>query len=247
MSPQPSLALESDKPPLGEFGRLTGVFFEPSATFDDIAARPRFLVPVALMMVLAVTFIYLFTQRVGWEHTIRTAIEASPQAQNLPEEKRGEIIAQQSRFAPIFGYAAAALGTPIYLLISAGVLLAAFNLVAGAQLTFKKMFAVTAYACLPLALSSILTIVVLYLKTPEDFNLMNPTAFNIGAFLDPTPRWLQSLGASIDLFSIWIMALLGIGAARASGKMTFGKALTLVVVCWAFWVVIKSGWLAITG
>jgi hypothetical protein len=30
---------------MNEFGRLSGVFFEPAKVFADVSARPRFIVP----------------------------------------------------------------------------------------------------------------------------------------------------------------------------------------------------------
>ena len=44
---------------MSEFSRLTGVFFEPGKTFADIAERPRWLVPLLLVIVAGVAFYFL--------------------------------------------------------------------------------------------------------------------------------------------------------------------------------------------
>jgi hypothetical protein len=71
-------------------------------------------------------------------------------------------------------------------------------------------------------------------------------AFNLGAFLSPesTSKAVMSLAKSIDLFSMLSMALLAIGYAAVSRKLTFGKALGAVVVPWILFVLCKMGWSA---
>jgi len=61
--------------PKSEIGRLTGVLFEPSAAFADIAARPRWWVPALLLIVLQIAYITAFSQRVGWQHYMRQKFE----------------------------------------------------------------------------------------------------------------------------------------------------------------------------
>jgi hypothetical protein len=87
-----------------------------------------------------------------------------------------------------------------------------------------------------------LAILVMFLKNSEDFDLRNPTAFNVGAFLDPqtTPKFLHSMGTSLDLFSIWTILLLATGLSVAGRKISWSKALIAVIVPWILWIVLKS-------
>ena len=63
-----------------------------------------------------------------------------------------------------------------------------------------------------------LSMVVLFLKDPDEFNLQNPLMFNVGGYLDANaPAALRSLGSSIDLFSIWIIVLLAWIAITSGG------------------------------
>jgi hypothetical protein len=96
---------------------------------------------------------------------------------------------------------------------------------------------------------SALMLVVMYLKPADEFDLQNPLAFNVGAFLpEGAPKWLQSLGTSIDLFSFWIMALLALAFSVAGTKrIGFGKAFGAVIGTWLAYVVCKVGWAAIFG
>ena len=45
-------------PPMSEVSRITGVYLEPKTAFADIVARPRWYVPLILMVVAAWVFTY---------------------------------------------------------------------------------------------------------------------------------------------------------------------------------------------
>ena len=93
------------------------------------------------------------------------------------------------------------------------------------------MFGITAYAMLPGLISSILAIIVIFIKNPEDFNLQNPLAFNLGAFLEPPPNSGKSAlqpGHLHRLFSFWTILLLAVGISVAARKFPFSKALVAV-------------------
>lgn len=240
VSPQPET---SPEPSLSEFDRLVGVLFDPKATFPDIAARPRhWWVPLLLLVLLAVTFTFAISQRVGWGPLVRQQIEASPRAAQLPAEQKEQIIQQQTRLAPIFAYIFGPLAWPFITLVLSGVFLFVLNVLLGTQLTFKPVFTVTAYSMLPNFVGGVVAMVVLFLKRPADFNIQNPVASNIGAFLDPntTPAWLVSLASSIDIFTIWALLLLATGYSAAR-KLAWGKVFTWVVAVWVVYVVAKSG------
>lgn len=232
--------------PMSEPARIGGVFFEPGKAFADIVARPRnWWVPIVLVVIAACIFMFLFSQRVGWEHVVRQSVESNSQAQNLPPAQREQQIAMGTKVAGIIGYVGAAVGTPVVALIIAGILMFGLNAMAGAQATFKQSLAIVSYSFLTGLVSMALSIVVLYLKNPEDFDIQNPLAFNLGAFLGAdTAKWLKALAQSIDLFTFWTIALMAIGYAATAKKLKFGKAFTSILVLWGVWVVLKVGWAA---
>ena len=105
----PELLPDSEPQPkgLGEGSRLTGVFFEPAKTFEDVAARPNFWVPLILVIVVALGYMVLYGQHVGWERTIRKQIDSSSQgAQLSPEQKEQRIAAggDVSRLASVASF-----------------------------------------------------------------------------------------------------------------------------------------------
>ncbi|MDW8130456.1 MAG: YIP1 family protein [Bryobacterales bacterium] len=226
---------------MSEPARLAAVFFDPKRAFSDIATRPSWWAPLLLNILAALAFVTAYSQRIGWERYLERALESNPRTESLTAEQRQRIVEQQAGLAAAFGYVGAVAGSALSLSAVAGLLLLASNVALGAAASFRQMFAVTCYGFLPNALSSLLGILMMFLKHPEDFDLENPTAFNIGAYLDPaaTPKWLLAAAGSVDLFSIWAMLLLALGVSAAGQKVRYGRALAAILVLWLAWILLK--------
>jgi hypothetical protein len=234
---------------MGEFSRLSNIIWDPKAAFRDIAAHPRWWPPLAIIVLLSLVFSYSFTQRVGWERFMRQQIESSSRTQNMPADQKEQAIAMQARFGPMFAYGFAVVGFPLMAVITAAVFLFVFKTVLGAELSFRQVFAVYCYSLVPLIFSSIMSFAVMFLKDPEQFDLQNPILTNIGAFRDSasTPKWLYSLASSVDVFSLWVLALLATGLSVAARKISWSTSIACVVGTWAVYVLLKVGSAAIFG
>jgi hypothetical protein len=119
-----------------------------------------------------------------------------------------------------------------------------------APVRFKQVFAALCWSSLPGVISGILAIVVMFLKSPDDFNLANPLVFNPAAFMDQATasKFLYSLGTSLDLFFIWTLVLIAFGLKGAAGKaLSMGGALMAVVLPWAVWAVGKASLAGVFG
>jgi hypothetical protein len=242
MSPESVSEVEPQPSGMSEIGRLSGVFFEPTKAFEDIARRPGWLIPMLIVIVCAVSVSVAFTQHVGWERFFRQQIEINPRTAQLSTEQKEQAIATQVRFAPI-GIVAIVIGIPIYYLIASGVLLGIVAGIMSAPVKYKQVFAVMSYAGLTGVVSSILTLAVMFLKNPDQFNLQNALVFNPGAFMDQqsSSKFLYSLATSLDLFSLWTMLLIAVGLKAAAGKkLSFGGALFSVLLPWGVYVLGKS-------
>jgi hypothetical protein len=223
---------------LGEGSRLTGVFFEPAKTFEDVAARPGFWVPLILVIVVSLCFTVLFGQHVGWDRMMRHQLETSSRAAQLTPEQREQQIAVTAKVAPIGSFVFILLLLPLGTLIWAAVLLGIVKGMMSAQVRLKQVFAILCYASLPGVIMGLLMIAVMFMKPPDDFNIQNPLVFNPGAFMDPltTSKFIYSLASSLDLFTLWKLVLIGIGLKAAGGKtLSMGGAMSAAFLPWAIW------------
>ena len=236
MTPENLQAVEPPSRGIGELERIPGVFFEPTKTFEDIARRPSWLIPLILLIVVSMASSFAISQKIGWERIVRQQVESSSRAQQIPPEQRERQIEMGVKMASIFAYAGALVGAPIGSLVIAGVLLGIVAGIMSAAVRFKQVFAVVCWSSLPNAIKTILLIAVVYLKNPDDFNIKNALAFNVGAFLDPekTSKFLHSIATSLDLFTIWVILLIAVGLKAAAGKkLSFAGALIAVALPWA--------------
>lgn len=251
MSPESAPALPPSPPPLethsdqpqisgmSEGARLIGVFFSPGKAFADIARRPRWWIPVILIAIISTIYLTAFTQRVGWESVIRPSIEQLPNAQAMTAQQRERLITTYAGFYKYVGYGSV-VTTLIYVFIVAVILMFLFDTMMSAGIGLKRMMAIVSYGFLPLVIQTALSMVVLFLKDPEDFNLRNPLMFNVGAFLSPeSPAALRALGSSVDVFTFWIIVLLAIGISAAGRKISVGKAFFAIAALWAVFVCLK--------
>src|SRR5690349_25161873 len=101
MTPESVTEMEPQPRRMSEIARLTGVFFEPTKTFEDIAQRPGWVVPLILIIVSALSVTVVFTQRVGWERFFRQQMENSPRMAQMSPEQREQALAMQTKVAPI--------------------------------------------------------------------------------------------------------------------------------------------------
>jgi hypothetical protein len=244
MATTPAIApeLPAASGPINHFARIIGVLFSPKSTFADIVRRPSWILPVVVMSVLGIGVAFVMNQKVDWRDVAAKRIEESPRAANLSAEQKEQQIAMSAKFSPGATYAFGLLIPIISVVVVAAVLLLAYNLIGGANAKFGAAMAIVSHAYLVTLISTMLFILILYLKAPGTVDLDNPVATNIGAFLpDSVPKAIMSLGKSLDVFSVWVILLISIGFAAINPKKLKGKSLSIVLAVWAVYVACKMG------
>src|SRR5215475_130081 len=228
---------------ISPFGRIVGVFFSPKATFEDVIRKPTWILPAILLTVFSFTVCVGINQRINWRQYIGAQIEKNHDSANLSAEQKEQRIEGGLKFAPGFTYVIGVVAPVLSMLIVALVMWGAYNLLGGANTNFKTSLGITAHAFQTGLVSSILYLMILYLKPYGTVDLDNPIAANLGAFLpEDSAKWLMSLGTSIDIFSFWNLILLAIGfGATNPRKLKGGKAFTIAFSVWAVYVLLKVG------
>jgi hypothetical protein len=244
---------EQETAKMSFFQRLTGVFSEPTKTFQDINLKPTWFLIFLVLAVLTCVNGYFTNKKADAGATIRAFMEWIPF--KLPEEAidqyAEQAVAQQqnqslaSQVLNLGGTVIAILAT---LVIKAGFFILLF-LIMGARLKFKKSLAISAWAASPPTIvHSILSIIVLFFKEPGSVDATEGAVIaNLGLLIDSKAHAvLHSILSSIDLFAIWSIILLSLGyAAISDKKLTPKKAATALVVLMVVFIIIKAGYRAI--
>ena len=239
-----SLPQSETAAPINHIARITGIFFSPKATFAEIVAAPTWLVPLVILTLLSLIACVALNQRMDWRSFISQQIEKSPQGADLSAEQKEQRIEAGAKFAPIVSYVFGIPAPAVLILLIAAVDLAAFNLLAGANVKFSTSMAIVSHAFLATIVSTAIFLLVLFLKPRGTMDLDNPVATNLGVLVpEDAPKWLMKLGTSIDIFSFWILILIAIGFAAANPrKLKFSKAFGIVFGIWVVYVVVRVGW-----
>jgi hypothetical protein len=235
---------------IGAFGRIIGAIINPRPTFEDIARKPSWLAPLLALIIVQGAVTFIFSQRVGWRTFMEKQLAQNSAAQQrmnqMTPEQRKQMINTQVKFASVFGYVGVLIGVPVVALIVAAIFMGIFNATSSAGLDFKTSFGVVAHSYMPGLIAALLGILILLLKSPDQIDIQNLVASNVGAVLSSdSPKWLQALGGSIDLFSFWIIGLMAFGffVARPK-KISMSTGLTWIILIWAVYVLCKVGFTA---
>ena len=233
-------------PPLTQTQRVIYTYTGPSKTFTDILRSRSWWLPFVLTAAFMYLFIFAMQAKVGWpkitENTMKQDAKQAEQYANFTPAQRG--VAEKFTMGiwyaiPIFSLAAAA--------IAALVLWGTINFGFGGKSTFGEVYAVWMYAGLPLIFKWLLAVITLFLVDPESFNPKNPVGTNLGYYLSPeAPKWLLSLGTSLDVFMIWSFILAGIGLAIVA-RTKRSSGLIAVFGWWALILLISVGYAAATS
>lgn len=239
-------------PGLTQWERVVDTFSAPSKTFTDIKlGHKSWWLPFVIYVILGFAFYAAVNSKIGMRQVVDNQIRLSPKSEErlgalTPEQRESQMKISTTVTQVIF------IATPVFLLatgaVIALVLWGTINFGFGGRAKFGSIFSVWMYAMLPSVIKTILGIVVLYVgMAPETFNIKNFAPTNLGAFLptDINPA-LYSLATSIDIITIWCLALVGIGTAIVAGvKRSSGYISSFG--WWAVVVLVGAGWAAFMG
>jgi hypothetical protein len=235
---------DADTPAQSFPERLLGVFISPGETFEDVARKPGFWAPLIAIVLGAVAVIEAMIWKIGLERLVRTGMEQSSRTSSMTPEQMDQAVSQSVKIYGVTMHIAGFLGPPIVLLIIAGIGLLIVNVILGAQAKFKTVFSIVCYANLVGLLGSLMGVAMILFGDPEHFNAENAVPSNIGFFLNPheVSKPLYSLASSADIFTIWLLILLGVGLSKATGGKVKPMPIFLVYAgFWLVWVLGKAG------
>ena len=242
-APPPARPATNGEAAMSTSETLANIFFEPGRTFAALRERPRFLVAGLIIIALMMLTVILLFQRIDFVEVIRQQMER--QGSMSPQQ-----IEQALNFyrGPIGRAAMYALPLLVGIVIIAGgaALYMLGAMLMGGKLSYKQALSVWVYSSFPPSvLATLIGVVVLFLKAPED---VDPTQSdgglviaNLGALLsaDSSPVMRALLG-SIDLLAFYGLFLAAVGLQRV-GRLPSGAAWSVVIGLYVLKVVLKMG------
>jgi hypothetical protein len=209
------------------FGRAIGVIFSPRATYADVAARPRALgaLVTVLVIVAAATAAFLSTD-VGKNAYIDSALNTIEGFGTPVNDQMMERIEAQAPYSAYVTVAAQIVLIPLLAAVIAGLSLAVFNAILGADATFKQAFSIVAHSYFLIALQTVFSMPLNYLRE----SLSSATSLAIFFPMLDDASFPGRLMGSIDLFRIWWIVSLAIGFGVLYKRRTGPIAVSLLAV-----------------
>jgi hypothetical protein len=225
---------EPEQPGLSEPARIINTFVAPSKTFLDIRQNASWWVPWLLISVFSIAFSIVVDKKVGYDHIARNAMANNSQfEQQTPEQQSRTLSIVTASYK--YGSYASPILTLLFALIVTLVLWATFNFGMAAEIPFGRAMAIVLYGWLPGLVGAVLTMISVWFGDPEGFRLEYPVGTNPAYYMSPgTSKFLLGALSSLDVISLWMVALIGIGfALNAKKKLSTGTAIGTVAV-WYF-------------
>lgn len=224
------------------FGRLIAVLISPTKTFESICRRPTWVVVLLLLVILSVLTGVLVAQRLDMEEVIRQAV--AQRGVEMSDSQIADQVALADKWGAVGAVVSGLALAPLMYLITALSFWVVFKLM-GSELEFPQSFSVTLHGFMPWAVASLLSIPVILGRSTLGYEEAQGGLLlsNLGAFVtgEETGIALRTLLASVDVFTLWSLALLTIGFAVCCRRSKSSTAVVTVVM-WLIYVAGKVGW-----
>ncbi|MHB8999139.1 MAG: Yip1 family protein [Thermoanaerobaculia bacterium] len=215
------------------FSRRTGALIAPVSTFQEIARKPDWIIPLILIIALSIVAAFIQGSKLDLESSLREQFSESKMTQEQIDDAVEISLKIQKIMMPL-----TVIIVPVFLVITAGILLLSFRVMAG-EVGFLQSLGITLYAWLPQALKAVLMAVLIAMRDKVTaIEAATILKSNLGFLSDPIEQPIAfAVLSSIDVFNFWTVALLGIGFAFAA-KWPRPKAVALVAALYVVIIVL---------
>ena len=222
----------SAPPPPGRtvWDNMRDVVLAPSATFEDVRARPRWLVP--LLVIMAATLVTSFVMLPLYTELQRAGVMARGE---MSDEQREQALQAMETFkyvGLVAGPILVAVFTALFSLLFWG-----WAAISGArEPTYKIAFTALIYTGVIQILQAVAQAIVVTVKGAEQVAREGgPPTFGLALFMErgDMPALLWGFLANINFFSIWgaiVLAIAGVHAMRMGKGAAWGFAIFLWLI-----------------
>lgn len=234
-----------EEPPMSGLQKVLGIFYEPTRVFKNLRYHPYWLAAFLVIGICNVVYSTAFVQRLTPERIVEFTFEKLESSPIKPPPEQMEIAkadALHQATQPIQRVQTAAksfVGIFVFACVIATLCFLGV-LAFGGRINFWQAFAAMLFAYLPIeVITKLLSLVVLYIKAPEDIHPMlgaqTLVQDNLGVLFSPADHpVLFVLGSSIGVLSFYGVWLRAKGLANAGTKVSssaaWGVSITLSVL-----------------
>jgi hypothetical protein len=242
-------------PPMSTFGRLGGIFFEPTSVFQNLRAHPRWLAAILVIGVLNAAYITAFTRRVTPERIINFTVDKLEESPIKPPPEalakmRTEGVEQAKSPAYQAGNVVKTIVSVFFGMAFIGGLYLLGVLAFGGRMHFWQAFSVAIYAALPIVvIQRVVSFIILFIKSPDDIHpLLGQETLvhdNLGLLFAAKDHPVLYVAASaigiLSFYKLWLTAKgLTEGGYKVSSSAGWGVAITLWVLALLFGLAIAA-------
>jgi hypothetical protein len=213
--------------PKNVIARFIGIITAPRATFESVAAHPKWLGMLVLttLIVAAGSSLPLTTEG-GRESMLEQQVRAMEGFGMQVNDQMYEQLRSRSAIAPYTTAGSIIVMGPIMAAVIAGILFAIFNAAMGGNATFKQVYAVVVHAGVIQALGQLFTGPLNYFRE----SLTSTTSLSVLLPMLAEGSFAARLAGMIDLFMLWWVLAMAIGLAVLYRRRTQPIATGLFVV-----------------
>jgi hypothetical protein len=208
--------LHGEEPVMNDLELTVALAKAPSLAFEELRNRPRFWLPLLLVVFTSVGLAYWYNSIVDFEWLKETLFSKNSYIQQLPEAEQAARMSGLTRNEKLWSSVISTfIAIPLFSALQAWYFLLAAKITKLPQ-GFKHWFALSCWCSLPALLASLVSAILLLLAdtTQVDRSVLNPLSLNELLFhvRRGTP-WYQLLEMlSIPAFLSWALTLIGVRA-----------------------------------
>ncbi|MDB4948006.1 MAG: hypothetical protein JWM27_655 [Gemmatimonadetes bacterium] len=211
--------------------RLVKLFVAPGELFEEFRESAPWggaLAVTLAISVLAQLAIYFLVSTATFSDLIRAQL-LHQTGQVPPDDLVAKVVPQ----ARVIGLVASVFGPIVVSLLGGAVVLVVSRLIMGGKGAFGQYLAVVTHVLVLLTLGGVLVAPLIFMKRDPGINLSLTLLFPSM----PAKGLVYGLMHSLDVFTVWGLALVGLGAAKVDGRRSWVPTAAAVAVVYLFVVV----------
>lgn len=216
-------------------GLLFKVLWSPGETMFLLSKKPRVLVPILFSCLISFALGTVMVKKLDLAELTIRQIERSPLGRNFPDQQK-DLMRQQinSPIAKAFTFVSTAVSPVLIILVISVIYFGLFTIL-GRDGGFKSFTSITAFALVPLIFRQLAAVLSVFFLPSSAIMLDELGSLSPAVFLDRDSMSpvLFTAVSTIDLVSIWVLALLIIGYGFVTRK-TLSKGLRAASVIGVF-------------